>query len=227
MGFLKNAVKKGIADGISKGINEAVGKAVETKIAPKADAYAEAVASNLDQTTKVMNEGLEATGATAEKAAVSGGFGHLGASLDAWKKNAENYATELGKNFKECPECGETNDISRKFCSNCGAKLPEASIADGYVCPKCGKQNALETKFCADCGEVLPAAKEEVEAERAELEAQKAAEEVEAREAANQEKLDELKTNANEVKDKAAEIGGQVAEAALGAAGSLFKKFKK
>lgn len=262
MGFLKNAVKSGLSEGIgqgiSKGINNAVGKVVETTVAPKAQKYADAAAKELDASAKAINDGLaemnegvkevNAAASTLSEEEKAAGLSALGAvfsgkNLDAMKKNAEDLATQMASRIKICPECGKENDADRLFCSDCGAKLPEQTMAEGYVCPKCGKQNTIDTRFCAFCGEVLPAAKEQVEEERRAREEEKLRQEEEARRAAEaeakraadaeaakakmKEKTDIFKAGAREAKDKATELGGQAAEAALDAAGALFSKFKK
>ena len=51
-----------------------------------------------------------------------------------------------------CPKCGAA--AHGKFCTECGAKKPEAS-ADGWTCPNCGKVN--KGKFCPECGAKKPA----------------------------------------------------------------------
>ncbi len=77
---------------------------------------------------------------------------------------AKSYATEVAKNIKVCPACGEGATADKNFCPRCGAKLPEKTVADGTVCPSCGKQNTVGTKFCTDCGTKLLAT---VQAEQA------------------------------------------------------------
>lgn len=47
--------------------------------------------------------------------------------------------------------CGHT-DNTGKFCTECGAKKPDA---DGWVCPSCGTVN--KGKFCSECGTKKPA----------------------------------------------------------------------
>ncbi|MBQ3501512.1 MAG: zinc ribbon domain-containing protein, partial [Oscillospiraceae bacterium] len=81
------------------------------------------------------------------------------------ERAANDYATQLGKNMKICPGCGETVTADKKFCPHCGTKLPEQTVAEGYVCPGCGKQNSIGTKFCQDCGTKLPAAVAEEQAQ--------------------------------------------------------------
>ena len=52
-----------------------------------------------------------------------------------------------------CPQC-QAQNAGGKFCSNCGAKRPEAQV--GGFCPNCG--HALgepRPKFCPECGQKL------------------------------------------------------------------------
>ena len=48
---------------------------------------------------------------------------------------------------KTCPECGNAVPAGAKFCSNCGAKMPEKKF-----CSNCGAQLAPTAKFCPECG---------------------------------------------------------------------------
>lgn len=50
-----------------------------------------------------------------------------------------------------CPKCGKP--MTGKFCTECGAKKPEAT--GGWTCAKCGAVN--KGKFCTECGEKKPA----------------------------------------------------------------------
>lgn len=224
MGFLKNAITSGISEGISKGINGAVGAAVNKAVTPVADKWAGKVAQDIDQSIGAVDEAAGAAGEARRTIPAGSGFEHLSASLAQAQVAAQDYATEMSKNFKECPKCGETVPASNTFCPQCGAKLPEATMAESHVCKKCGTQNQIGTNFCQSCGAVLPHYEAEYEAERAEREAAAAAE---AAEAARQAKLDEVKANANVLKNKAANISGAAADKALGAASSLLGKFIK
>lgn len=47
-----------------------------------------------------------------------------------------------------CAACGVVNDVGRKFCKECGARL-------ALACPACGSANAPDDKFCGECGSVL------------------------------------------------------------------------
>ncbi|MBA2641924.1 MAG: zinc ribbon domain-containing protein, partial [Actinobacteria bacterium] len=49
-----------------------------------------------------------------------------------------------------CPSCGSANELSRKFCGECGTALAQA-------CPSCGAANAPAVKFCGECGAALSA----------------------------------------------------------------------
>ena len=142
MGFLDRMIK----DGISKGVSKAVGDAVEKVVAPKATEYANKTAEKLDEVTQSTTQKTnEATGE------LTGVFANL-------QKAAEGYATEVSKDIKICPECGNPTSSEKTFCPTCGAKLPVETLAQGAVCPSCGKQNTIGTKFCVDCGAKLPSA---------------------------------------------------------------------
>jgi class 3 adenylate cyclase len=50
----------------------------------------------------------------------------------------------------QCPACGSENEVSRKFCGECGSTL-------AAVCGSCGASNSPGTKFCGECGTALGA----------------------------------------------------------------------
>lgn len=52
--------------------------------------------------------------------------------------------------FNICTRCGNSNSLSAKYCSRCGAplKAPEEPI----VCPKCQTRNTSTANFCRSCG---------------------------------------------------------------------------
>lgn len=243
MGFLKNAIKSGISEGISKGINkginDAVGAAVNKAVTPVADKWAGKMAENIDQSLGTAGEALDSSREAAlsvgeaERPMPAGfGFAHLSASLAQAQTAAEEYATELSKNLKECPQCGEAVPASNTFCPHCGTRLPETTMAEAYTCRQCGTQNNMDTRFCQKCGAVLPCYEEEYEREKAEREASEAAErqaaaDAEAAEAARQAKIEEAKAGVNALKNKAAGLGGVAADKTLDAAASLFGKFRK
>ena len=102
----------------------------------------------------------QTTAATSSVGGLEGLFANIG-------KVVQDVATEASKNMKICPECGAPNGADKGFCSNCGAKLPEETLAQGAVCPSCGKQNPIGTKFCQDCGTKLPIAVQEEQAAQA------------------------------------------------------------
>jgi len=149
MGFLDRAISRGI----SRGVSNAIGDAVQQAIAPKVERVANKAADELDKAAAAAAEEREAQ---QKQRASTGMFANL-------QKSAENYATEMSKNIKICPQCGESSPKEKAFCPHCGAKLPDKTAADGYVCASCGVQNTVGTKFCSGCGEKLPAAIEEEE----------------------------------------------------------------
>ncbi len=48
----------------------------------------------------------------------------------------------------KCPKCQFENPETRKFCSECGAKLL-------LICTQCGFENLTKDKFCGECGHDL------------------------------------------------------------------------
>ena len=148
MGFLDRAIRRGI----SQGIGDAVGKAVRQAIEPTATELADKAARHLENATQNAAQSVQnQTQYTRQADGLQGAFANL-------ERAAQDYATQVSKNIKQCPSCGETAGVEKKFCPSCGAELPEQSVAQGAVCPSCGKQNAVGTKFCEDCGTKLPAA---------------------------------------------------------------------
>jgi len=61
-------------------------------------------------------------------------------------------STKTFKNDNICPQCGETNSITAKFCNGCGNNLNENN---GAYCPNCGEKNSINAKFCQGCGKEL------------------------------------------------------------------------
>ncbi len=160
MSFLKRAIRDAVSQGISKGIGDAVGKAVREVVEPRATEYANKAADRFDQAA-----GNAAQEARKTTSSLEGAFANLERSMQC-------YATQMGKNTKICPGCGQPTTAEKTFCPACGAKLPEQTVAEGAVCPSCGKQNTIGTKYCEDCGTKLPAAVAEEQAQRAKDEAE-------------------------------------------------------
>ena len=152
MGFLERAIRRGVSEGIGKAVGQAITKAVEptaTELANKAAQHFDNAAHNTENQAKKTASGLEGAFANLERA-------------------AQGYATEAAKNMKVCPSCNQPTTADKKFCPECGAKLPEQTVAQGAVCTGCGKQNSIGTKFCDACGAKLPAAiaEEQAQADR-------------------------------------------------------------
>lgn len=155
MGFLERAIRRGVSEGIGKAVGDAISKAIEptaTEFANKAAEHFDTAAQNNTQQTTRSASGLEGAFANLERA-------------------AQGYATRMSENIKVCPNCEKATDASKTFCPECGAKLPETTVAQGAVCPNCNKQNTVGTKFCEDCGTKLPAAVEQEAAAKARDEA--------------------------------------------------------
>lgn len=145
-------LKRAIRRGVSNAVGNAVGKAVQQAVEPKATEFANKAAGQIDAATQHAAQQGEKTVRQA-----SG----LEDALSNLQRSVESYATEAAKNMKVCPNCQKTTSADKKFCPDCGARLPEGSVAQGAVCPSCGKQNVIGTKFCQDCGTKLPVAVQE------------------------------------------------------------------
>jgi len=147
MSFLERAIKRGVSNALGK----AIGKAIEPTVT--------------DLTNKAANAIDQSVQNAEQQVARSSGLESAMANLE---RSVQGYATEAAKNMKICPNCEKPTTADKKFCPECGAKLPEQTVAQGAVCPRCGKQNAIGTKFCQDCGAKLPAAiaEEQAQADR-------------------------------------------------------------
>lgn len=154
MSFLKRAIR----DGISKGIGDAVSSAVKNAVEPKATQWANKTAQQLDEMSQNHTQEVKQS------------FGGLEGAFSNLQRAAQNYATEVGKNMKVCPGCGEPVTAEKQFCPGCGTRLPELTVAQGALCPSCGKQNTVGMKYCDACGAKLPAAIVQEEAEQKKME---------------------------------------------------------
>lgn len=76
--------------------------------------------------------------------------------------NAEKKAAKAQSTADvECPECHSKNTAGTKFCSNCGAKIPEIIEAEAVVveeskkkyCSNCGAEVSEGKNFCTECGQ--------------------------------------------------------------------------
>lgn len=148
MGFLERAIKRGIGNAVEK----AVGNAVQKKVEPKATELANKAANAIDQSARNAEQQAE------RSSGLEGAVANL-------ERSMQDYATKAATNMKICPKCEKPTTADKKFCPDCGAKLPEQTVAQGAVCTECGKQNTVGTKFCSDCGAKLPAAIQEEQAQ--------------------------------------------------------------
>lgn len=149
---MSSLLERAIRRGVSNAVGNAVGKAVQQAVEPKATEFANKAAGQIDAATQHAAQQGEKTVRQA-----SG----LEDALSNLQRSVESYATEAAKNMKVCPNCQKTTSADKKFCPDCGARLPEGSVAQGAVCTSCGKQNVIGTKFCQDCGTKLPVAVQE------------------------------------------------------------------
>lgn len=100
-----------------------------------------------------------------------------GAENEAYNATEEAINESKSKNKKDkedkantwkCPKCGHKGNTG-KFCTECGAKKPEAEGA--WFCPNCGAKNT--GKFCTECGTPKPGAQAAREEEEVNEEPQK------------------------------------------------------
>lgn len=146
MGLLERAIRRGVSNAVGKAIGDTVRQAVE----PKATEFVERATQSLDDAAgRAQGQAVQASG--------------LGNAFSGLESAAQGYATKAAQNMKICPQCEKPTSADKKFCPECGAKLPEQTIAQGAVCTACGKQNNIGTKFCQECGAKLPAAVQEEE----------------------------------------------------------------
>jgi hypothetical protein len=69
----------------------------------------------------------------------------------------ETIARAVGEGFragtregaKPCPRCQSANDLSARFCNQCGGPLEES------LCASCRHPNAPGARFCGQCGRPL------------------------------------------------------------------------
>ena len=109
MGFLERAIKRGIGNAVEK----AVGNAVQKKVEPKATELANKAANSIDQAARN----------TERQAERSSGLEGAVANLE---RSMQDYATKAATNMKICPKCEKPTTADKKFCPDCGAKLPAA-----------------------------------------------------------------------------------------------------
>jgi len=59
-----------------------------------------------------------------------------------------------------CPNCGDQNPETSKFCQSCGAKFSDSlapPTSDQLTkCPQCSGENQSGAKLCSHCGTLLP-----------------------------------------------------------------------
>lgn len=152
MRFLERAIRKGVGDALGK----AIGKAIE----PTATELANKTANAIDNATQSTRNQFREAQQSVPPSQLENAMANL-------ERSVSDYATKAAQNMKLCPACGKTTSAEKRFCPECGTKLPEQTVAQGAVCPSCGKQNGVGTKFCQECGTKLPAAIAEEQAAEA------------------------------------------------------------
>ena len=61
-------------------------------------------------------------------------------------------STNSLENYNICPNCGNKNSITAKFCNGCGDSL---NINNNCFCPECGEKNSKYAMYCKECGNEL------------------------------------------------------------------------
>ena len=61
-----------------------------------------------------------------------------------------------------CAACGTQSAPGQRFCTTCGATLPEPVSTAAAACPACGAALAPEQRFCTTCGAATPPGPEPV-----------------------------------------------------------------
>lgn len=164
---LENAMNEALDEkwGQTRGL-EVVSIAIASLTLPKED---EDMIKNLQRQAVYKNAGMagatlvEAQAEAMKKAAGNEngammGFMGLNMAAQAGGMNANNFYQMQAKQDTEkkaadtwkCPNCG--NEVSGKFCPECGTKKPSA--ANTWKCPNCGHENT--GKFCMECGTKKP-----------------------------------------------------------------------
>ncbi len=164
---LENAMNEALDEkwGQTRGL-EVVSIAIASLTLPKED---EDMIKNLQRQAVYKNAGMagatlvEAQAEAMKKAAGNEngammGFMGLNMAAQAGGMNANSFYQMQAKQDAEkkaadtwkCPSCG--NEVSGKFCPECGTKKPSA--ANTWKCPNCGHENT--GKFCMECGTKKP-----------------------------------------------------------------------
>jgi len=164
MGLFKNALQNGISKGVSSALTSVLQKAIEPKATELVNKAADKLSDKLDDNIGQSAQAAQTVQTAAQPAQTTQAVAGLAGAFASLEKMAKGYATEMTRNLKVCPNCGQPADAETKFCQSCGTKLPEQTIGQGAVCTNCGKQNDVGTKFCSACGTKLPAAVAEEEA---------------------------------------------------------------
>lgn len=74
----------------------------------------------------------------------------------------EKYTEEIDaiNRVRRCPACNAVVSDTARFCSSCGAEIPEKATAEPVVeapasrevCPDCGAERQEDARFCTSCG---------------------------------------------------------------------------
>ena len=168
---LFDALKKVAGEKVGEAMGQALGEVVKPHAEKLAEALGQVAGAQMDAATQSVAQVGEAFGEVEEAAAgvpsgsapstgssdASATFGQLGSLFGSALSSMQGFANNMAQSMKECPQCGQLTTSDKDFCPYCGAKLPETTVAQGFVCPTCGHQNDIGAEYCAKCGSPLAA----------------------------------------------------------------------
>lgn len=124
--------------------------AAATLVAAQSDAMKDAAKNPSGAMTGFMGMGMAMNSGASQTANNLFAMGQQQAAQQAAAQPQAPAAPAAAPDAWICPKCGKP--MTGKFCTECGAKKPEAT--GGWTCPKCGAVN--KGNFCTECGEKKP-----------------------------------------------------------------------
>ena len=152
-------------DGFTKTMDGLLDKAVSTVDKVFMEPQKKKIDDHFDQVSDLMTNSLkrmidgfdENAPAAAPDPEIANlhGTERVDAQMPKWDAMIDQVINqELGR-YRICPVCHKENPAGNQYCAECGAKLPEETLAD-VICPACGAKNRFTDQFCTACGKPLP-----------------------------------------------------------------------